>query len=81
MISIETSEPAGTSPDSSDRIQEFLARHGGPGQRRSEAADSVVGVSGWSEVYAADGYTLRCEWSRSGERQEMQFTELPPKSA
>jgi hypothetical protein len=73
-----TAEPDGTSPDSSDRILEFFSRHGGPGERRSEAGERVAGMSGWSEVYAADGYTLRCDWSRSGDREEMQFTELPP---
>jgi len=68
----------GESPDNSDRILDFWARHGGPAARRSDAGDTVAGVNGWSEVYAADGYTLRCEWSRIGSRQEMQFTEKPP---
>jgi hypothetical protein len=67
----------GESPDDGDRIRDFWARHGGPAARRSNAGDIVAGVSGWSEVYAADGYVLRCEWSRMGSRQEMQFTEKP----
>ena len=68
------------SSDSSDRIQEFLDRHGGPAVRKGDAGDIVAGISGWSEVYAADGYTLRCDWSRMGGRQEMQFSEHPPRA-
>jgi hypothetical protein len=68
----------GESPDNGDRIRDFWARHGGPAARRSNSGDIIAGVSGWSEVYAADGYTLRCEWSRMGSLQEMQFTEKPP---
>ena len=71
--------PADASPDSSERIQDFLARHGGPAVRRGEAGDTVAGISGWSEVYAADGYILRCDWSRFGDRQEMKFTETQHK--
>jgi len=63
------------SPDSSDRIEDFLARHGGPAARRGDAGDTVAGISGWSEVYAADGSILRCDWSRFGGKQEMKFTE------
>jgi hypothetical protein len=68
----------GESPDNGDRIRDFWARHGGPAARRSNAGDIIAGVSGWSEVYAADGYTLRCEWARTGGLREMQFTEKPP---
>jgi hypothetical protein len=68
----------GESADNGDRIRDFWARHGGPAARRNNAGDIIAGVSGWSEVYAADGYTLRCEWSRIGSRQQMQFTEKPP---
>jgi hypothetical protein len=71
----------GKSPDSGDRIRDFWARHGGPAARRSDAGESVAGASGWSEVYASDGYTLRCEWSRLGDRHEMQYTERPPQSS
>lgn len=74
----EYAGPGDESSDSSDRIQEFLARHGGPAARKGDAGDIVAGISGWSEVYAADGYTLRCDWSRTGDRQEMQFSEHPP---
>ncbi|MDB6084888.1 MAG: hypothetical protein JWN43_2769 [Gammaproteobacteria bacterium] len=65
------------SPDGEDRIRDFLSRHGGPGPSppREQKIDSV---RGWSEVYAADGYTLRCDWTRLGTREEMAFSELPP---
>ncbi len=69
---------ADTSPDSGERIEDFLARHGGPASRRGDAGDTVAGISGWSEVYAADGYILRCDWSRFGDRQEIMVTELQP---
>ncbi len=79
MTVTERTGPGDWSSDSSDRIQEFLARHGGPAARKGDAGDVVAGISGWSEVYAADGYVLRCDWSRMGERQEMQFSEHPPR--
>jgi hypothetical protein len=67
------------SADNSDRIRDFLARHGGPAAHPGSAGETVPGVSGWSEVYAADGYTLRCDWSRTGDLQKMQFNENPPR--
>jgi hypothetical protein len=78
MSSFEQAGSGDKSPDSDDRIEDFLARHGGPSGRRSAAGDTIAGISGWSEVYAADGYVLRCDWSRSGNQQEMRFTEAPP---
>jgi hypothetical protein len=66
------------SPDSQDRIREFLARHGGPSPRPNREEITQSGVRGWSEVYAADGYRLRCDWSRMGSRQEMKFSEISP---
>jgi hypothetical protein len=68
------------SPDSEDRIQDFLARHGGAGStpRREERIPS--GDGGWYEVYAADGYRLRCEWSRIGSRAEFKYSEVAPRS-
>jgi hypothetical protein len=78
MPTTEDLGPGDQSSDSSDRIREFLERHGGPGAREAIVVDDIAGFSGWSEVYAADGYTLRCDWSRMGDRQEMKFTENPP---
>jgi hypothetical protein len=66
------------SPDSQDRIRDFLARHGGPGSPGRLGEVGALGECGWSEVYAADGYKLRCEWSRMGSREEMTFAEIPP---
>ena len=68
------------SPDMDDRIRDFWDRHGGPGSHQSQAGDTVHGVSGWSEVYAADGYTLRCEWAQVGDRHSMKFVETPPQT-
>jgi len=70
----------GTSPDSGDRIQDFWNRHGGPATVQSKHEETVPGMSGWSEVYAADGYALRCDWSKMGSKQEMQYVERPPPS-
>lgn len=69
-----------TSPDSQDRIEEFLARHGGAGEAPRRSDKDSPGDQGWSEVYAADGYTLRCEWSQMGSRKEMKYFELAPRS-
>lgn len=66
------------SPDNSDRIQDFWNRHGGPGTGAIRKGQTLPGISGWSEVSAADGYILRCDWSRSGGRQELQYIEKPP---
>jgi hypothetical protein len=68
----------GNSPDSSDRIEDFWNRHGGPGAKETRKGHTLPGISGWTEVSAADGYILRCDWSRSGGRHEMQFIEKPP---
>jgi hypothetical protein len=64
-------------PDSQDRIQDFLSRHGGPGAARRQATHAA-GSAGWYEVYAADGYRLRCDWSRMGSREESTFSEIGP---
>ena len=66
------------SPDGEDRVEDFLARHGGPGS--APARGNINPALGWSEVYAADGYTLRCDWSREGTKEEMKFSELPPRT-
>jgi len=70
--------PADASPDGDDRIHDFLNRHGGAAAKPAKKESRSGEESGWSEIYAADGYTLRCEWSRFGDREEMQFTEVPP---
>ncbi len=66
------------SPDHAERIEDFLLRHGGKGTRDSRAEETAPDVQGWSEVYAADGYTLRCEWSRFGSHEDMKYSEIPP---
>lgn len=67
-----------TTPDGQDRIDDFLARHGGAAARPTRSETREAGLAGRSEVYAADGYVLVCEWSLSGTRQELNFTEIPP---
>jgi hypothetical protein len=66
------------SPDHDDRIKDFLTRHGGAGNRPDRSAESSGGLQGWSETYAQDGYTLRCEWSQTGSREEMRYSEIAP---
>jgi hypothetical protein len=80
----EFTEPAGdaslgdVSPDSEERIRDFLARHGGPGSPPWRDQKFESDVSGWYEVAAADGYKLRCDWSRFGSREELRFCEIAP---
>lgn len=69
--------PGDVSPDSRDRIQDFISRHGGMGPPRRQAIDPA-GLRGWYEIYAADGYCLRCDWSRMGGREELKFAEIGP---
>ena len=66
------------SPDREDRIADFLARHGGKGAKVPCERDLQGGTSGWAEVYAADGYTLRCDWSRLGTEENMNYSEIAP---
>jgi hypothetical protein len=71
-------QPPPTGIDDDSRLSDFLARHGGAstvGARRGEAAD---GLAGWSEIYAADGHVLRCDWVREGGRTEMRYEEHSP---
>jgi hypothetical protein len=70
--------PRVESPDHDDRLKDFFARHGGPGSRPTRDGESPPGIQGWSEVYAHDGYTLRCDWSAMGTREEMQYSEIAP---
>ena len=65
-------------PDGQDRIDDFLMRHGGAGQVPTRRETHNSGLAGLSEVHAADGYTLLCEWSASGSSQELKFSEIPP---
>ncbi len=67
--------PGDASPDSQDRIRDFMSRHGGPGSARREGSS---GYRGWYEIYAADGYRLRCDWSRTGGREELKYSEIGP---
>jgi hypothetical protein len=64
------------SADQQDRIDDFLKRHGGPEPtpRRHQRIDG--GYRGCLEIYAADGYVLRIEWSRSELRGTMNISEL-----
>jgi len=66
------------SPDRDDRVRDFLARHGGAAASPQRRETDSSGIKGRSEIFAADGYALRCDWSRFGSREEMSFTELPP---
>ena len=66
------------SPDRDERIRDFLVRHGGPSNRPGREGKSQQGASGWSEIYAMDGYALRCEWSQVGTRHEMTYSEIAP---
>jgi hypothetical protein len=54
-----------------------MKRHGGPGSPRRQATDAA-GDRGWYEIYAADGYCLRCDWSRMGGREELKYCEIGP---
>jgi hypothetical protein len=66
------------SPDHDERIEDFFARHGGPGPRAPSRGESAGAVQGWSEVYACDGYALRCEWSAFGTQEKMTYSEIAP---
>jgi hypothetical protein len=69
------------SPDYVERIKDFFARHGGPGNRANRDGESAEGMQGWSEVYAGDGYVMRCDWTRFGNREEMKYSEIAPGAA
>ena len=78
MHPIDNDGPNTESPDGDERRRDFWDRHGGPSTRRSEQGETVPGAKGWSEVYAADGYVLRCDWSKIGSQREMRYIEQPP---
>lgn len=65
------------SPDGDERLADFLRRHGGPGAPPTESSTKTLGTSGWSRFYAADGCSLRCEWTISGDRRQMNYSEIP----
>jgi len=66
------------SPDGDERIRDFLARHGGAGCKTNREGESDGGMSGWTEVYAQDGYILRCVWSALGGLERMTYSEIAP---
>lgn len=66
------------SSDNDERIEDFLRRHGGPCQRAPREGERAGGLEGWSEIYSADGYTLRCDWTQMGSRLELTYAEKPP---
>jgi hypothetical protein len=69
---------ADRSPDHEDRLKDFFARHGGASVRPMRRGQLAGGTQGWSEIYANDGHTLRCEWSTFGSREDMKYTEIAP---
>ena len=77
-VSFDSPFPRILSIDGKARITSFLDRHGGAAADAEHEADRCSGESGWSEVHAADGYRLRCEWSVLGSEQYMNFVEIPP---
>lgn len=70
--------PEHLSTDHQDRIEDFMKRHGGPAPAASRQGRIDAGYRGWSEIYAADGYVLRTEWSISELRSTINVSELPP---
>ena len=81
-ISFDSPFPSVVTADGKHRIVEFLKRHGGAAPDVEHEADRFVGDTGWSEVHAADGYRLRCEWSVFGrEERQMSFVEIAPEPA
>src|ERR1700675_1604183 len=70
--------PERLSADHQDRIEDFMKRHGGPAPAANRQERIDAGYRGWSEIYAADGYVLRTEWSRSELRGTMNVSELAP---
>jgi hypothetical protein len=62
-------------PDDAERTRDFLARHGGPGANAPRSGESMGGLEGWSETEAADGWVLRCDWSRLASVEEIKYSE------
>jgi len=68
-----------TDIDDDSRLRDFLVRHGGASKEASRRGETSDGLTGWSEVYAADGHVLRCDWVRQGGRTEMRYEEHAPR--
>jgi len=77
-ISYSSPVPSVVSIDGRERVQEFLGRHGGAAPDAEHEGDRDEQTSGWSEVHAADGYRLRCEWHEFGSERHMNFVEIAP---
>lgn len=71
-------QPPPTGIDDDSRLSDFLARHGGASASAPRRGETSGGLEGWSEVYAVDGYVLRCDWVRQGGRTEMRYEEHSP---
>jgi hypothetical protein len=70
--------PERLSADHQERIEDFMKRHGGPAPAARRQGRLDAGYRGWSEIYAADGYVLRTEWSRSELRVTLNVAEYSP---
>jgi len=70
--------PERLSADHQERIADFMKRHGGPAPAAGRGGSMDAGYRGWSELYAADGYVLRTEWSRYELRGTLNVSEIPP---
>jgi hypothetical protein len=64
--------------DTAARTQAFFDRHGGPGAAEVREGESEAGRRGWTEVDAADGYKLRCDWFRVDNQEQLTWSEIPP---
>jgi hypothetical protein len=80
-ISLSSPFPTVLSIDGRERVRDFLDRHGGPARDVEHEGDRDEKTSGWSNVHAADGYRLRCEWSALGSERRMSFVEIAPGTA
>jgi hypothetical protein len=61
------------------RARDFLARHGRPSTEELHEGKSADGRSGWWELGAADGYTLRCDWVLVAAEEQLTFSEIAPR--
>jgi hypothetical protein len=77
-ISSDAPFPSVLSIDGKERVRDFLTRHGGVAPDAEHEGEQFEGTSGWSEVRAADGYRLRCEWTLRGSERNMSFVEISP---